>query len=202
LNQALNLARAEVDAAGFPPMVLGLLIAGFIGSLQADQASQGRCFVPLQAQRGLGRIMALFFACMVIVIALQFEGTKDAIDPQAFPSLALLARFGLVGGVDAVGGLLQKEGHQRVGRLEDGGAHQHFQWLDGDPVGVPPLGSGSSTAKFPGLGPGGVLAAGLFFWARLSFGSGLFDQQLRVLLRQLLETMVALDGLLDLADLG
>lgn len=32
-----------------------------------------------------------------------------------------------------------KPSHQRVGRLEEGGAHQHFQLLDGFPVGLLPL---------------------------------------------------------------
>ena len=57
----------------------------------------------------------------------------------SFPSLAGLARLGLVGGIDPVGGRLQEKAPQRGGRLEEGGAHQHFQWLDGQPVEGLPL---------------------------------------------------------------
>lgn len=45
------------------------------------------------------------------------------------------------------------------------------------------------------------MAWGLFFYTRLSFGSGFIHHDLDVLLHQLLETVVALDGLLNLGDL-
>jgi len=133
-------------------MVLGLLITGFIGSLQAYQPGQSRSVAALQSQRGIGRVMSLMLASMVVVIALEREGAKQAIDLETFPSLALLPRLGLVGGIDLVGGGLQQPSHQRVGRLEDGGAHQHFQLLDRQAVGLPGLEASHQLLDFLVLG--------------------------------------------------
>jgi hypothetical protein len=48
---------------------------------------------------------------MVVVIALQPEGAKQTADLQALSSFALLAGCGLIGGIDAVGGLLEQPLH-------------------------------------------------------------------------------------------
>src|ERR1039458_4637825 len=162
LDQALNLTGRKMDAAGFPQVVFGLLVTGLIRSLQADQPGQRRGFVPFQAQRGIGGIMALLFAGVVVVVALEFKGAKDARDVQVFPALALLPRLGLVGGINAIGGLLQKESHQHIGGLEDGGADQHFQLLDGAPVGFPRLEAGHQLLDFLALGEEE-------FWRRVFF---------------------------------
>ena len=73
---------------------------------------------------------------MVIVIALQFECAKDALDLETDPSLRLLTRLGLVGGVNSVSRRLQEQSDQRIGGFEKSGAHQHFQLLDGHPIGL------------------------------------------------------------------
>src|ERR1017187_111118 len=111
-------------------MLLGFLVAGLIGSLQANQPGQGRGMPVFQAQRGIGRIMALGFAGMVVIVALQFEGAKHARHLDAGPALVVLARLGLVVGVRSVGCLLKQKTHQRVSRLEDQRTHQHFQLLN------------------------------------------------------------------------
>jgi hypothetical protein len=46
-----------------------------------------------------------------------------------------LARLGLVGRINPVGRALEQKPHQCVGGLEDGGADQHFQFLDASSVG-------------------------------------------------------------------
>jgi hypothetical protein len=71
---------------------------------------------------------------MVVVVALQFEGAKEAIDSEAGPPLVVLARLGLVGSVHAVGGSLQQESHQGIGRFVNCRAHQHLHLLDRHPV--------------------------------------------------------------------
>src|SRR5690348_13033465 len=117
LHYALDLAPVHVDAAGIPEVVLGLLVAGLVGPLQADQLGQRRGTGPFQTQSRIGRIMPLFLARVVVVIALEREGTKDALHLKGLPALAVLARPGLVGRVDLVGGSLEEKGHQLVGRL-------------------------------------------------------------------------------------
>jgi hypothetical protein len=64
-HEPLNLASRDVDATGFLQMVLGLLVAGLIGSLQAYQSCQSRSAATLQPERGIGRIMSLLFAFVV-----------------------------------------------------------------------------------------------------------------------------------------
>src|ERR1039458_4455651 len=49
-------------------------------------------------------------------------------------------------------GLLQKESHQCIGGLEDGGAPQHFQLLDHEPVWLPRLEAGHQLLDFLVLG--------------------------------------------------
>ena len=148
----LDWARTDLDAAGFQQMVLGLLATGCAGSLQAHQPSQRRRVAHLQTQRRIGRAVPRLFAFMVVVVPLQFEATKQAIDLEAFPSLAWLARLGLAGAIDPIGGPLQQPAHQRVGRLEDRGAHQRFQLLDGHPVGRRRLEARQQLLDFPVLG--------------------------------------------------
>ena len=141
-------------------MLLGLLVAGLIGSFQAHQPGQGGGAASLQSQGRIGRIVPLLLARMIVVVAFQGEEPEDAIDGQWRSPLALPAWFGLVSRVDAVGGLLQQISDHLVGRLENGRAHQHLQLLDGHTVGFGRPGNGPSSAGFPGLGPGGARARG------------------------------------------
>ena len=107
--------------------------------------------------------MPLLFACMVVVVALQCEGAKDAIDLEVSPPLVMLARLGLIGGVDAVGGSLQQESHQCIGRLVNRRAHQHFQLLDHHPVGLGRLKADHQLLDFLILGQE-ELGRGIFFF--------------------------------------
>jgi hypothetical protein len=80
--------------------------------------------------------MSLLFAFVIVGVAAQLEAPENARDFQAFPSLAPLARLGLMGGIHPVGSRLEEEFHPRVGGLADRGACQHFQLLDRHPVGL------------------------------------------------------------------
>ena len=80
-----------MDASGVAQMLLGFLIAGGLGSLEAHQAGQGRSSASLQAQR---RIVTLFFASVVIVITLQVEGAEDAVDRDGGVPFVMIARGG------------------------------------------------------------------------------------------------------------
>lgn len=75
--------------------------------------------------------MSLLLAFMIVVVALEWKRTKHATGRDVLPAFALLAWFGLVGRVDAVGGSLQQKSYHLVGRLEDGCAHQLLQFLHG-----------------------------------------------------------------------
>jgi hypothetical protein len=70
--------------------------------------------------------VAALFSGMVIVLAHQQEGAEHALDHENLASLGLLARLGDVGGIDAIGRLLEQEGNQFIGRLENGHPHKGF----------------------------------------------------------------------------
>ena len=73
LHQTLNLAGGHEDASRFAQMIFGLLVAGLVGSLQAYQASQSRSIAAFQPESSVRRIMALLFAGVIVVVALQRE---------------------------------------------------------------------------------------------------------------------------------
>ena len=152
LHHPLDLPGGYLNAARLGQMVLGLLEARFIRPFQTDQPGQSRSISDFQAQGGVGRIMPLFFAGMVIVIAPDGEAAKETLHLKGFPAFALFARFGLEGGVAAVGGLLQQHPDQRAGGLENGSAHQHFQLLHQLPAGLLILKMGHQPLDFLILG--------------------------------------------------
>jgi hypothetical protein len=61
----------------------------------------------LQTQRGIGGVVSLLFAWVVIVIPLQSKCAKHALHLQTDPPLILLAGFSLVVRIDAIGSLLE-----------------------------------------------------------------------------------------------
>jgi hypothetical protein len=79
--------------------------------------------------------MSLGFAFVIVVITLEFKGTKDAINDEAGSSFALLTGLGLIERIDPIGRGLQEYSHQYVGGLEDRRAHQHLQLLHCQPGG-------------------------------------------------------------------
>ena len=106
--------------------------------------------------------MSLLLAFVVVVIALQLEGAKEAMDRAAFASLALFPRVGLIPRIAPVARRLQEEGHQRIGRLENRGADQHFELLDRHPVGSRGLETPDQLLDFLVLGEE-ELQRGIFF---------------------------------------
>ena len=121
-----------------------------------------RSVAAFQSQGSVGRVLPFFFAFMVVVIALQWKETKYALNRDRLSSLALLARFGLVGGIDLVGSLLQQLADQGVGRLENGGAHQAFELLHSYSVGGRGLKTSHQLLDFLVLGEK-EFGRGLFF---------------------------------------
>src|SRR5208337_3067813 len=111
-------------------MPLGLQEGGFIGPLQTDELGQGRGVADFQSQSRIGGVVAFLPAGVVIVVASQREAAKNALDLDGLPPLADLTGLGVVGRIDAVGGLLEQPADQAVGRLEHGGAHQQLQLRD------------------------------------------------------------------------
>jgi hypothetical protein len=114
-------------------VLLRFLIAHLIGTFQTQQPRQSRRVGHFQTQRRIGRIVSPFLARMVVIVTLQREGAKHALQLQRFPPFPMLSRLGLVGSIPALGGLLQEETHQRVGGLENSRAHQHFELLNRGP---------------------------------------------------------------------
>jgi hypothetical protein len=76
--------------------------------------------------------MSLFLALVIIVVAPQLEAAKDALHRDAFPFFAGFARLGVINRIDLIGSRLEKLTDQFVGWLEDGGADESFQPLDGE----------------------------------------------------------------------
>ena len=110
-------------------MPLRLLETGFISPLQTHQSTQSRAVTALQPQPGIRREMPGSFPWVVIVIALELEGTKQALHRQLDPAFAMLARLGLVARVDLVGRVLEQPADQLRRRLEQSRAQQSFQLL-------------------------------------------------------------------------
>ena len=117
LYRALDLSGRNADAARFPQMLLSFLIAGFIGSFQANQSQQCGCFASFDAQGGIRRVMTNAFARVVIVIPLQDKGAEDAIDRERLPPLALFSGFGLVGGLDLLAAVCSRNPTRAVAGL-------------------------------------------------------------------------------------
>ena len=115
-------------------MLLGFLIAGLISAFQADQSGQRGAIRTFQTQGRIGRIMALLFAVVIIIVALQFETAEDTLHDQRLSALACLPCFGLIRCIDAVGASLKKIGHQRIGRFEHRRAQQYFHFLEAESV--------------------------------------------------------------------
>jgi len=108
LHHALNLPRRNRDATGVLEMLLGLLVTGLVGSLQADQPGQRRRVGPLQTQRGIGRVVARLLAWMVVVVVpADDKATKQALHLKPDPCLAMLTWLGLVGGVNLISCFLE-----------------------------------------------------------------------------------------------
>ena len=162
LHHSLNLPGRDGDAAGLLQVALGLEISRLIRPFQADELGQGRRVADFQSQRVVGWIMALALAGVIIVITSERELAEDPLRPDGFPALAHFSGLGLVGAVNAVGCLLKQPADQGIGRLEDGGAHQRFQLLDGQTVGFPRLEAGHQLLDFLVLGQEE-------FWRRVFF---------------------------------
>jgi len=118
LDHALNLPGRDGDAAGLGQVPLGFEIGRFIRPFQANKFSQGWRVTHLQAQRGIGWIVALLFALVIVVSAEQIEAAKNPLHPKGFPAFEDLSGFGLVGRVDPIDGLLQHPAEQFVAALE------------------------------------------------------------------------------------
>ena len=109
----------------------GLQIGGFISAFQAKEFSQGRSIPYLQTQGRIGWIVPLLFPLVIVIIAAQGEAAKNPLHSKGFTSFSDLPGFGLVGGIDLIGGLLEQVPHQFVGRFENSHANEWFQLLHG-----------------------------------------------------------------------
>jgi hypothetical protein len=69
----------------------------------------------------IGGVVALLFAGVVVVGAVQGGVAEDALDLDGLTSFANFSGAGLVGGVDFVGGFLEKLADELGGGFEDGG---------------------------------------------------------------------------------
>lgn len=131
---ALDLPLLHINAADFVQMKRGFLVAGFIGAFEAYETGQSWGVVSFQPESFVGGIMSLLFAGMVEVGSQQRETAEDALDLKGLATLPDFSAFGLVGGVDFVGGVLQEFSDERGGGLENGGAKQFLEVCDERPA--------------------------------------------------------------------
>jgi len=82
-----------------------------------------------QAQSRIRRRVALLFALVIIIVPIQIKAAEEPLDLQALTAFALFAGFGRLRRIGPVGGSLQKAFDDRVGRFENGRAHQKLQFL-------------------------------------------------------------------------
>lgn len=129
-------------------MTFGFEVGRLVGSLQTDEFGQRRCIAHLQTQRGVGGMVALILALVIVVIPLQREAAKYPLNTDRFPALARLSGLGLIAGIGAVGGLLEQPTDQGVGGLEHRRAHQDFQLGDALAVQLPGLEAGDQLLDF------------------------------------------------------
>ena len=112
-------------------MEFGLLIGHLIRPFETDQAGQGGRVAAFQSQSRVGWIVARLPAGMVIVGAPQAERAKEALDLKFLTPFTLLAGLGMVRRFDPIHRRLQEKGHQLGCRLENGGANQPLQFMNG-----------------------------------------------------------------------
>jgi hypothetical protein len=75
-------------------------------------------------------MVAVLFARMIVVGALQSGTAEDALDLESLTPLADFTGLGLIGSVDLVSGFLEKLADEICRRLENGGTQQLFEISD------------------------------------------------------------------------
>ncbi len=124
---ALDLPFPYDNAADFLKMNNGFLIAGFVGTLQTDEAGKRGGVGDFEAEDGIGGMAPLVLAGMIVIVAPQGEEAENPLDFQRVAPLADFPRLGLIDGIDPVGGLLKELADELGGGFENGGAQQFFQ---------------------------------------------------------------------------
>jgi hypothetical protein len=115
------------NAANFLEMKRGFLVAGFVGTFQADESGQRGCVAAFQTESLVGGMMTLLFAGVVVVGTPQSRVTEDALDLDGLSALADFPGLGLISGIDLIRRFLEKLADKFPGGFEDGGAQQFFK---------------------------------------------------------------------------
>ena len=114
LHHPLNLPGRDWDAAGLLQVTLGFEIGALIGPFQTKEFGQGWGIAHIQSQSSVGGKVTLFFSFVIIVVAANRKGSENSLHLNGFPAFAQFSRFGLIDGVNSVGGLLQQPAHQLI----------------------------------------------------------------------------------------
>jgi len=126
-NFALDLALSHDNAPHFLQMKRGFLVAGLVGTFQADEPGQRGCVAAFQTEGLIGGMVALFLAGVVVIGAPQDRVPEDALDLDGLPTFTDFAGLGLVSGVDFVGGFLEELADKIRSGFENGVAQEFFQ---------------------------------------------------------------------------
>jgi hypothetical protein len=107
----------------------------------------------------VGGMMAVFFAGVVVVGALQDGTAEHALDLERVAALADFSRCGLVAGIDFVGGFLEELADDLGRGFENGGAQQLLKVGDEGAAGLGGTEGGNQLLDF--LLPGEVEVSGV-----------------------------------------
>ena len=114
-------------------------------------------------ENGVGGMMSLLLAGMIVIIAQQGEEAENALDFQRSTTLADFPRLGLVGAVDPLGSLLEELSDELGGGFKNGGAQQFFQIGHDTAAGLGGAEGGNQLLDFFFLGKGIALGVRRFF---------------------------------------
>jgi hypothetical protein len=123
----LDLSFSNDHSAYFLEMKCGFLVAGFVGTFQADETGERGSVATFQSEDFVGGMMAVFFAGVVVVGTPQGGATEHALDVNLVTPLADFSGFGLVGGIDLVSSFLEELADEIRSGFEKGGAQQFFE---------------------------------------------------------------------------
>ena len=106
------------------------MVAGFVRAFEANETGECWGVSAFDAEGLIGGAVSLLFARVVVVGALKGGVAEDALDLDGLASFADFSGAWLVGGVDFIGGFLEKLADELGCGFEDGGTKEFFEFVN------------------------------------------------------------------------